>query len=95
MSREKLAIGDRVVASLVSKTVGEIVDKNAFGEVLVAWPDGKTNWIKRRHLLLEVEVDFMQPPKPKILVARGQWTAIVLTPAQAELMRASGRLKDV
>lgn len=43
----------------MSKTVGEIVDKNAFGEVLVAWPDGKTNWIKRRHLLLQVEVEFL------------------------------------
>lgn len=63
MSRDKLALGDRVVASLNAKTVGIIVDKNAFNEVLVEWPDGKTNWIKRRHLLLEVELQIREAIK--------------------------------
>ena len=63
MSRDKLALGDRVVASLQSKTVGVIVDKNAFNEVLVEWPDGKTNWLKRRHLLLEIELQIREPIK--------------------------------
>lgn len=61
MSREKLALGDRVVASLKSQTVGIIVDRNAFNDVLVEWPDGKTNWIKRRHLLLEIELQIREP----------------------------------
>ena len=94
MSREKLAIGDRVVASLLSKTVGEIVDKNAFGQVLVAWPDGKTNWIKRRHLLLEVEVQLMlDVERAKLSVHRTQWTSISLTLEQAEEMRRNGTLR--
>lgn len=57
MSQEKLAIGDRVVGSLQSKTVGIIVDRSSFGEVLVEWPDGNTHWVKRRHLLLEAEIE--------------------------------------
>lgn len=77
MSREKLAIGDRVVASLIAKTVGEIVDRNQFGEVLVAWPNGKTNWIKRRHLLLEVEVELMpEVERAPIVTQRKQWRTV-------------------
>lgn len=60
MSRQKLVRGDRVVASLKSKIVGEIVDTNVFGEVLVAWPNGETIWTKRRHLLLEIELQLME-----------------------------------
>ncbi len=62
MSRSKLAIGDRVIASLQSKVVGTIVATNQFNEVLVEWPDG-THWVKRRHLMLEIELDLLENQK--------------------------------
>lgn len=62
MSRQKLAVGDRVIASLQSKVVGTIVASNQFNEVLVEWPDG-THWVKRRHLMLEVELELMEKLK--------------------------------
>lgn len=63
MSREVLTIGDRVIASLITKIIGTIVDKNSFGEVLIEWPDGNTNWVKRRHLLPAAQLEFMGPQK--------------------------------
>lgn len=54
--RVRLSIGDKVKSSTKTNEIGTIVDKNSFGDVLIEWPDGRTNWSKRRHLL-RIELD--------------------------------------
>lgn len=31
--------------------IGVVVERNAFNEYLIEWPNGQTYWIKSRHLL--------------------------------------------
>ena len=54
----KFANGDKVKSRTIPGTreterdlIGVVQERNAFGDYLIAWPDGSTHWVKSRHLL--------------------------------------------